>query len=51
MKAEQINEEVCVENRQLSHLWHIKQRVKNQAAINKHVLDHVNPKTYLSVGV
>lgn len=49
MKAEQINEEVRVETRQLAHLWHIKQRAKNSAAMVRHVLDNVNQKTYLSV--
>ena len=50
MKAEQINDEIKVENRQLAHLWHIKERTKNKEAIAKYVLDHVNLKTYLSVG-
>lgn len=49
MKSEQINEEVTVTNRQLAHLWHIRERVKNKDAIAKHVLDNVNQKTYLSV--
>lgn len=49
MKSEQINDEVQVTNKQLAHLWHIKERVKNKDAIAKHVLDNVNLKTYLSV--
>jgi hypothetical protein len=50
MKAEQINDEIKVEKRQLAYLWHIPQRTKNKAAIAKHVLENVNNKTYLSVG-
>lgn len=49
MKGEQLNEEVRVTNKQLAHLWHIKERVKNKAAVAKHVLENVNFKTYLGV--
>lgn len=49
MKSEQINDEIQMTNKQLAHLWHIKERVKNKDAIAKHVLDNVNNKTYLSV--
>jgi hypothetical protein len=51
MEAEQLNEEIKVNNKQLAHLWHIPQRVKNQGALTKHVLKNVNMKTYLSVNM
>ena len=49
MEAEQINEEVKMTIKDLSHLWHIKKRIKNEGAIAKHVLENINEKTYLSV--
>lgn len=49
MEAEQLNEEINVNTKQLAHLWHIKKRVKNQGELIKHVLKNVNLKTYLSV--
>ena len=49
MKAEQINEEVKVEIKELAHLWHIKERLKDKSALNKHIMRNVNHKTYLAV--
>jgi ATP-dependent protease Clp ATPase subunit len=49
MKAEQINEGMTVEKKDLAQLSHIKERTKNKEAIAKYVLGNVNNKTYLSV--